>query len=170
LSLVILTVRVRFTWKVWLLVEYPESSTAARVLALASVIVILISIIVFCLETLPHFRRFRVVRATTPGPETTTTTPAATTGGGRRGDLDGGGTPAATTAGGATSSSEGVPQDALEHDDNVPLFAEPFFVIETAYNDDEDDSYDNDNKTNDVTTTHNKIRQRQRQRRQRRRQ
>jgi len=152
LSLVILTVRVRFTWKVWLLVEYPESSTAARVLALASVIVILISIIVFCLETLPHFRRFRVVRATTPGPETTTTTPAA------------------TTAGGATSSSEGVPQDALEHDDNVPLFAEPFFVIETAYNDDEDDSYDNDNKTNDVTTTHNKIRQRQRQRRQRRRQ
>jgi len=152
LSLVILTVRVRFTWKVWLLVEYPESSMAARVLALASVIVILISIIVFCLETLPHFRRFRVVRATTPGPETTTTTPAA------------------TTAGGATSSSEGVPRDALEHDDNVPLFAEPFFVIETAYNDDEDDSYDNDNKTNDVTTTHNKIRQRQRQRRQRRRQ
>jgi len=152
LSLVILTVRVRFTWKVWLLVEYPESSTAARVLALASVIVILISIIVFCLETLPHFRRFRVVRATTPGPETTTTTPAA------------------TTAGGATSSSEGVPQDALEHDDNVPLFAEPFFVIETAYNDDEDDNYDNDNKTNDVTTTHNKIRQRQRQRRQRRQQ
>ncbi|XP_058498010.1 potassium voltage-gated channel subfamily A member 10 [Solea solea] len=40
----------------WLLFEYPESSNAARAVALVSVFVIVISIIIFCLETLPEFR------------------------------------------------------------------------------------------------------------------
>uniref|UniRef100_A0A3B3RKW1 Potassium voltage-gated channel subfamily A member 10 n=1 Tax=Paramormyrops kingsleyae TaxID=1676925 RepID=A0A3B3RKW1_9TELE len=40
----------------WLLFEYPESSSAARSVALVSVLVIVISIIIFCLETLPEFR------------------------------------------------------------------------------------------------------------------
>uniref|UniRef100_A0AAZ3PZU0 Potassium voltage-gated channel subfamily A member 10 n=1 Tax=Oncorhynchus tshawytscha TaxID=74940 RepID=A0AAZ3PZU0_ONCTS len=40
----------------WLLFEYPESSNAARGMALVSVFVIVISIIIFCLETLPEFR------------------------------------------------------------------------------------------------------------------
>lgn len=40
----------------WLLFEYPESSSAARSLALVSVLVIVISIFIFCLETLPEFR------------------------------------------------------------------------------------------------------------------
>lgn len=40
----------------WLLFEYPESSNAARGVALVSVFVIVISIITFCLETLPEFR------------------------------------------------------------------------------------------------------------------
>nr|XP_057939717.1 potassium voltage-gated channel subfamily A member 10-like [Doryrhamphus excisus]XP_057939855.1 potassium voltage-gated channel subfamily A member 10-like [Doryrhamphus excisus]XP_057939856.1 potassium voltage-gated channel subfamily A member 10-like [Doryrhamphus excisus] len=40
----------------WLLFEYPESSNAARGVALVSVLVIVISIIIFCLETLPEFR------------------------------------------------------------------------------------------------------------------
>lgn len=40
----------------WLLFEYPESSSAARFVALVSVTVITISIVVFCLETLPEFR------------------------------------------------------------------------------------------------------------------
>ncbi|XP_005987742.1 potassium voltage-gated channel subfamily A member 10 [Latimeria chalumnae] len=40
----------------WLLFEYPESSTAARAVALVSVFVIVISIVIFCLETLPEFR------------------------------------------------------------------------------------------------------------------
>uniref|UniRef100_A0A8C9QVA6 Potassium voltage-gated channel subfamily A member 10 n=1 Tax=Scleropages formosus TaxID=113540 RepID=A0A8C9QVA6_SCLFO len=42
--------------QLWLLFEYPESSNAARGVALVSVFVIIISIIVFCLETLPEFR------------------------------------------------------------------------------------------------------------------
>ncbi|XP_030623679.1 potassium voltage-gated channel subfamily A member 10 [Chanos chanos] len=40
----------------WLLFEYPESSNAARGVALVSIFVIIISIIIFCLETLPEFR------------------------------------------------------------------------------------------------------------------
>lgn len=40
----------------WLLFEYPESSNAARGVALVSIFVIVISIIIFCLETLPEFR------------------------------------------------------------------------------------------------------------------
>ncbi|XP_021405456.1 potassium voltage-gated channel subfamily A member 7 [Lonchura striata] len=42
--------------RAWLLCEHPESSPAARVVALLSVLVILVSIVVFCLETLPQFR------------------------------------------------------------------------------------------------------------------
>ncbi|XP_028306467.1 shaker-related potassium channel tsha2-like [Gouania willdenowi] len=42
--------------QLWLLFEYPESSGPARSIAIVSVMVILISIIIFCLETLPEFR------------------------------------------------------------------------------------------------------------------
>lgn len=45
-----------FQRQAWLLFEYPDSSRAARVIAIVSVMVILISIIIFCLETLPEFR------------------------------------------------------------------------------------------------------------------
>jgi len=41
--------------RLWLLLEYPESSLAARVFALLSVSIILLSIVVFCIETLPQF-------------------------------------------------------------------------------------------------------------------
>ncbi|XP_028814553.1 shaker-related potassium channel tsha2-like [Denticeps clupeoides] len=40
----------------WLLFEYPDSSGAARIVAIVSVMVILVSIVIFCLETLPEFR------------------------------------------------------------------------------------------------------------------
>ncbi|XP_039376836.1 potassium voltage-gated channel subfamily A member 1 isoform X2 [Mauremys reevesii] len=42
--------------QVWLLFEYPESSGPARVIAIISVMVILISIVIFCLETLPDLK------------------------------------------------------------------------------------------------------------------
>ncbi|XP_020388507.1 potassium voltage-gated channel subfamily A member 2-like [Rhincodon typus] len=45
-----------FQRQIWLLFEYPESSGPARVIAIVSVMVILISIVSFCLETLPAFR------------------------------------------------------------------------------------------------------------------
>ncbi|XP_046890930.1 shaker-related potassium channel tsha2-like [Hypomesus transpacificus] len=45
-----------FQRQIWLLFEYPDSSGAAKMIAIVSVMVILISIIIFCLETLPEFR------------------------------------------------------------------------------------------------------------------
>ncbi|XP_034255867.1 potassium voltage-gated channel protein Shaker isoform X3 [Thrips palmi] len=56
-----------FQRKVWLLFEYPESSQAARVVAIISVVVILLSIVIFCLETLPEFKHYRVFNTTTNG-------------------------------------------------------------------------------------------------------
>ncbi|OCT94314.1 potassium voltage-gated channel subfamily A member 10 [Xenopus laevis] len=59
----------------WLLFEYPESSTAARGMALVSVLVIIISILIFCMETLPEFREERDLyfyRATGNDSESTT--------------------------------------------------------------------------------------------------
>ncbi|XP_074488492.1 shaker-related potassium channel tsha2-like [Sebastes fasciatus] len=48
--------------QLWLLFEYPESSGPARINAIVSVMVILISIIIFCLETLPEFREVQSVQ------------------------------------------------------------------------------------------------------------
>ncbi|XP_002736169.1 potassium voltage-gated channel subfamily A member 1-like [Saccoglossus kowalevskii] len=42
---------------IWLLFEYPESSPWARVIAVCSVTIILISIVIFCLETIPEFQQ-----------------------------------------------------------------------------------------------------------------
>ncbi|RXN12359.1 potassium voltage-gated channel subfamily A member 1-like protein [Labeo rohita] len=45
-----------FQRQIWLLFEHPESSGAARGIAIVSVMVILISIVIFCLETLPELK------------------------------------------------------------------------------------------------------------------
>ncbi|XP_030622943.1 potassium voltage-gated channel subfamily A member 7-like [Chanos chanos] len=42
--------------KLWMLFEHPESSGGARIIAIISVVVIVVSIVVFCLETLPEFK------------------------------------------------------------------------------------------------------------------
>ncbi|XP_021963697.2 potassium voltage-gated channel subfamily A member 7 [Folsomia candida] len=41
--------------KLWLLLEFPESSFQARIVAIMSVLVIIISILTFCIETIPGF-------------------------------------------------------------------------------------------------------------------
>ncbi|XP_062960224.1 potassium voltage-gated channel subfamily A member 10-like [Cynocephalus volans] len=46
----------------WLLFEDPESSSAARGVAVVSVLVVVISITIFCLETLPEFREDRELK------------------------------------------------------------------------------------------------------------
>jgi potassium voltage-gated channel Shaker-related subfamily A protein 1 len=56
-----------FQRRVWLLFEYPESSMAARLIAIFSVTIILLSIVIFCLETLPEFKHYRVVNGTDNG-------------------------------------------------------------------------------------------------------
>ncbi|MEQ2227712.1 Potassium voltage-gated channel subfamily A member 3 [Ilyodon furcidens] len=43
--------------KLWMLFEHPESSSGARIIAIISVMVIVVSILIFCLETLPDFKK-----------------------------------------------------------------------------------------------------------------
>lgn len=45
-----------FQRQLWLLFEYPDSSGPAKIVAIISVMIILISIVIFCVETLPEFR------------------------------------------------------------------------------------------------------------------
>jgi len=47
-----------FQRAVWTLLENPESSLAARIIAILSVSVIVLSIATFCLETLPELKRY----------------------------------------------------------------------------------------------------------------
>ncbi|RWS20492.1 uncharacterized protein B4U80_00767, partial [Leptotrombidium deliense] len=54
--------------KLWLLFEHPESSQAARIVAITSVLVIIISIVIFCLETLPQYKHYKIF--TTPDKKT----------------------------------------------------------------------------------------------------
>ncbi|XP_061662423.1 potassium voltage-gated channel subfamily A member 1 [Syngnathoides biaculeatus] len=55
-----------FRRQVWLLFEHPESSGPARGIAIVSVAVILISIVIFCLETLPELKEEAGERRRTP--------------------------------------------------------------------------------------------------------
>ncbi|KAL3853493.1 hypothetical protein ACJMK2_017029 [Sinanodonta woodiana] len=42
--------------KLWILFEHPNSSIPARIIGIVSVVLIMLSVVVFCLETLPGFR------------------------------------------------------------------------------------------------------------------
>lgn len=48
--------------KLWVLFEHPESSGCARIIAIISVMIIVVSILIFCLETLPDFRMEKELR------------------------------------------------------------------------------------------------------------
>ncbi|CAM9198238.1 unnamed protein product [Lampetra planeri] len=48
--------------RLWMLFEHPESSSGARIIAIVSVMVIVVSILIFCLETLPDFRNEKETR------------------------------------------------------------------------------------------------------------
>jgi voltage-gated potassium channel Kch len=48
--------------KLWLLFEHPESSISARIVAVVSVLVIAISVVTFCLETLPQFKHYKIFK------------------------------------------------------------------------------------------------------------
>ncbi|XP_033880990.3 potassium voltage-gated channel subfamily A member 1-like [Acipenser ruthenus] len=68
-----------FQKQVWLIFEYPESSNPARGIAIVSVLVIVISIITFCLETLPEFRDERELLLSVSGTNTTQALPPSST-------------------------------------------------------------------------------------------
>ncbi|OCT81881.1 potassium voltage-gated channel subfamily A member 4 S homeolog isoform X1 [Xenopus laevis] len=96
-----------FKKQVWLLFEYPESSGAARGIAIVSVLVILISIVIFCLETLPEFRDDKDNLLSPLG----------------MGDDDGAG-----------EDGEGGAYNAtfLSTDSGHTAFNDPFFIVETV--------------------------------------
>ncbi|KAF7470763.1 potassium voltage-gated channel subfamily A member 5 [Marmota monax] len=102
--------RNEFQRQVWLIFEYPESSGSARAIAIVSVLVILISIITFCLETLPEFRDERELLRHPPVPHQ----PSA---------------PASGTNGSGAMAPPSGPTVA-------PLLprtlADPFFIVETT--------------------------------------
>ncbi|CAH7420411.1 potassium voltage-gated channel subfamily A member 5 [Phodopus roborovskii] len=102
--------RNEFQRQVWLIFEYPESSGSARAIAIVSVLVILISIITFCLETLPEFRDERELLRHPPVPPQPPVPAPGTNGSGA----------------GAPSSGPTV----------APLLprtlADPFFIVETT--------------------------------------
>ena len=103
-----------FQKRVWLLVEYPESSLAARLIAILSVVVILLSIVIFCVETLPQFRRIRIVNDTT-----------ATS-------ADVGSDVGNESTSGTTCSTVELDSIGRFEIDDRPAFTEPFFLLETA--------------------------------------
>lgn len=125
-----------FQRKVWLLFEYPESSLAARCVAICSIFVITLSIVIFCIETLPHFKHYRIANRTSrPSPilnavedgspfvstETTVFDPRSSF---LRTVRD-------------TSASTQTQWDDLFYnviivEDDIPHLAEPFFIIETV--------------------------------------
>ena len=55
---------------IWLLFEYPHSSTMARIIAVISVFFVFISIATFCIETIPEIKEMRttpsIISSTTP--------------------------------------------------------------------------------------------------------
>ncbi|MBN3284794.1 KCNA5 protein, partial [Polyodon spathula] len=68
-----------FQKEIWLIFEYPESSSPARGIAIVSVLVIVISIVTFCLETLPEFRDERELPLSVSGTNTTQAPPPSST-------------------------------------------------------------------------------------------
>jgi potassium voltage-gated channel Shaker-related subfamily A protein len=54
----------------WLLFEYPETGKWARLVAIISVTVILLSIATFCLETLPEYKRYKILQFETNDTQT----------------------------------------------------------------------------------------------------
>ncbi|XDV13201.1 hypothetical protein PO909_001674 [Leuciscus waleckii] len=59
--------------KLWILFEHPESSGGARIIAIISVMVIVVSILIFCLETLPIFKKETETKELHLGGNSTTT-------------------------------------------------------------------------------------------------
>lgn len=137
-----------FQRKVWLLFEYPESSVAARCVAICSVFVIILSIVIFCIETLPHFKYYRIANRTSKHPSaiaaaklntdvpnsyssppshnnsTTAFDPGIIR---TRRDV-----PASNGVSAERQNWDDLFYNVIIEEDDLPHLAEPFFVIETV--------------------------------------
>jgi len=92
--------------RVWLLFEHPDSSLAARLIAIVSVAVILLSILTFCLETLPDLKQPRSLQLAADN--------------------------SSSTAGTQESLNTSISSGMVDVQESPGVdFTEPFFVIET---------------------------------------
>ncbi|KAL5110424.1 Potassium voltage-gated channel protein Shaker [Taenia crassiceps] len=125
-----------FQRKVWLLFEYPESSLAARCVAICSIFVITLSIVIFCIETLPHFKHYRIANRTSrPSP----TLNAAEDGRhyiSTEATVFDPGSSFLQTVRDTSASTQTQWNDLFYNviivEDDIPHLAEPFFIIETV--------------------------------------
>ncbi|BHF64759.1 Potassium voltage-gated channel sub A member 2 [Sparganum proliferum] len=128
-----------FQRKVWLLFEYPESSLAARCIAICSIFVIVLSIVIFCIETLPNFKHYRIANRTVRQMSVlpSLTTPSLTTAANliERPDVSSTATdPKVVRSNPSTGPAhwEDLFNDVIIEEDDIPHLAEPFFIIETV--------------------------------------
>ncbi|VEL07371.1 unnamed protein product, partial [Protopolystoma xenopodis] len=126
-----------FQRKVWLLFEYPESSMAARCIAICSIFVIVLSIVIFCVETLPHFKHYRIRQRGTSD----STSVLLFTSNKHTENLSQPENPnyRPQTQGLITHQQEEVDeyfyewmQNLIIEEDDLPQISEPFFLIETV--------------------------------------
>ncbi|XP_036314607.1 potassium voltage-gated channel subfamily A member 5 [Pipistrellus kuhlii] len=114
-----------FQRQVWLIFEYPESSGSARAVAIVSVLVILVSIITFCLETLPEFKDERELHRHPPAAAALHPPPlGGPAAWGANGSSGGAGAPSTSSGPGPTAAA---PPTRLPR-----TLADPFFIVETT--------------------------------------
>ncbi|NXW73380.1 KCNA3 protein, partial [Hirundo rustica] len=109
--------------RAWLLCEHPESSPAARVVALLSVLVILVSIVVFCLETLPQFRSGAEGEVKGEG--------GGFGGGGGLGENRGSGGPPSPTPANTNTTTTAAAAPSSAPPPHRSGLTDPFFLVET---------------------------------------
>lgn len=124
-----------FQRKIWLLFEYPESSLAARCIAICSIFVIILSIVIFCIETLPHFKHYRIANRTS---KLSSISNAAEDGNNyvsTGATVFDSGSSFLRTVRDTSASTQTQWNDLFYNviivEDDIPHLAEPFFIIET---------------------------------------
>ena len=98
--------------KLWLLCEEPDSSRPAHIFAIVSVFCILVSVVNFCMETLPSFERPVCINVTQPG------SPVSPV------NLSQSVPNTSLAGGGGGEAAAGVPLMR-------PNYEDPFFIVET---------------------------------------
>ncbi|VDK36092.1 unnamed protein product [Taenia asiatica] len=125
-----------FQRKVWLLFEYPESSLAARCVAICSIFVITLSIVIFCIETLPHFKHYRIANRTSRPSPTLNAAEDGSQYASTEATVFDPGSSFLRTVRDASASTQTQWNDLFYNviivEDDIPHLAEPFFIIETV--------------------------------------
>uniref|UniRef100_G3PP55 Potassium voltage-gated channel, shaker-related subfamily, member 7 n=1 Tax=Gasterosteus aculeatus TaxID=69293 RepID=G3PP55_GASAC len=116
--------------RLWMLFEYPESSGGARIIAIISVMVIVLSILIFCLETLPEFRLEKEQREVRTGCTVLRGTASSATRG-RLPEATSAFRPEWTLRRGGAGRQCGTTNETISVPPGFNPFQDPFFIVET---------------------------------------